>query len=409
MTKKFLFVLAFICLAQISVAQEPDFILFKQAELAWIKEVARDNLQIKNTLQALKKLADLYLKKQTVTITASPAPIPGLDPRTYYSESPYWWPDSTNPDGPFVRRDGLRYPGRFQEHKKSLIEMYNSVTTLSLAAYFFEDSSFARKARQQLKAWFVDPQTRMAPHLQYAQAVRNKSTGRPFGIIETHRFTRMLPALRLLAASGFWPAQEQQAVTQWFRQFLDWLTQSEFGQKEKMHGNNHSTWWSVQVMAIARFVKDDSLFEEVSHHVQDYLLEKQLIPPGRFPLEEKRTRSMDYAIFNLNAYAMAAQMLFVKKGVDFWHVKNSKGACLADAIQYLLPFLKQPEKWPLKQILPPRTNNVPFLFFYANQQQDSVLFKSFGQLWFSGKDHEQFLAHDPFYFLIDLLYYSKVN
>ncbi len=46
--------------------------------------------------------------------------------------------------------------------------MSNDVSTLALAWYFTQDNRYAQKAAAQLKSWFIDPQTRMNPNLQYA-------------------------------------------------------------------------------------------------------------------------------------------------------------------------------------------------------------------------------------------------
>ena len=40
----------------------------------------------------------------------------------FYSEGDYWWPDPENPDGPYIRRDGVSNPDNFAEHRKAMID-----------------------------------------------------------------------------------------------------------------------------------------------------------------------------------------------------------------------------------------------------------------------------------------------
>jgi len=402
--KYIIYGLLFLGLFKISSLHAGDFILLTEQDVQALQQ-KRANKSIHSVLQILNELAQHALTEPIRTITSVRAPFKDIDIHAYYSESPYWWPDSANLDGPFIRHDGLRYPGRFLGHKNLLMNMYRKLTALSLAAYFLDDTLSAQKAREILKAWFINPKTRMAPHLQYAQAVRHKSNGRSFGIIETHRFVELMPALRFLQASGCWPAEEQAHLKEWLRVYLKWLTQSDFGIKEKMHGNNHSTWWSAQVMAIARFLENDSLFEATRQHVVDYLFEKQIEPPGRFPLEEERTKSLSYTIFNLNAHAYIAQMVYVCDNENLWLVKNSRNVALADVVQYVTPYLKRPDTWPHKQITPVARWQIVFSLFYGNLEPEYLgLYRRYA---IEIPNYKEKLVHDPFSALFDLVCLSK--
>ena len=63
---------------------------------------------------AFKKLiedADEALTKGPYSVTYKDMVPPGGTKNDYMSQGPYWWPDTTKPDGlPFIRRDGIRYP-----------------------------------------------------------------------------------------------------------------------------------------------------------------------------------------------------------------------------------------------------------------------------------------------------------
>ena len=73
----------------------------------------------------------------------------------------YWWPDSANPDGPYIRKDGERNPENFVHHKKVLSKLSDDVTTLTAAYLITTDEKYAQHAIRHLHAWFINPRTRM--------------------------------------------------------------------------------------------------------------------------------------------------------------------------------------------------------------------------------------------------------
>ena len=134
-----------------------------------------------------------------------------ISPNDYYSEGPYWWPDPKNPKGPYIRKDGERNPNRFDKNRRDLGDMASAVLALGMGAWLFDDARFAARATKIVNVWFVDPATRMNPHLNYGQAIKGHNDGRGAGIIDTVSLIYAAQGMTLLERSGKWDAAEAAA------------------------------------------------------------------------------------------------------------------------------------------------------------------------------------------------------
>jgi hypothetical protein len=115
--------------------------------------------------------AEKYLHEQPRTIVSAPAPRSAGGPHDYFSEADYFWPNPKDPGGPYINRDGESNPGNFNTHRLLLIRLSIQMPALAGAWLLTMRKDFAFHAAAHLRAWFVDPATRMNPNLNYAQAV----------------------------------------------------------------------------------------------------------------------------------------------------------------------------------------------------------------------------------------------
>ena len=324
--------------------------------------------------QTVIELADQYLHKEPITITAFVAERSGGGKHDYYSEGSYWWPDPENPDGPYIRKDGQRNPANFKAHKKAMNEMAEWVSTLTAAYLLTEDKKYALHAIRHLQAWFAEPATRMNPSLLYAQAIKGISTGRGIGIIDTVCLIDVALSICHLQAAGFLEGAAGEVVQQWFSAYGDWLTTHPYGVEERDHGNNHSSWWGAQLAAYARVAARPDLLA-ASQEVFKQQLAVQMMEDGRFPKELERTKPFHYTIYNLNAWAIFCQLASTPEE-NLWDYQAQPGS-LATAVNFVLRYYKQPSAWP-----------------YATDLEPAIMLHQNDYLYFAGKalDREDILV-----------------
>ena len=280
------------------------------------------------------------------TLADIPAPRSPAGRHDYYSEGDYWWPDPAKPGGPYIRRDGRSNPDKFDGHRDALIRFGRVVPMLAAAWDLTGDARFAAAAIRHLKAWLIDPATRMNPDLQHAQAIIGVNTGRAIGVIDTLQIVEVARAASLFArrnAPGY--AAIRAGVEDWFARYLEWLTTSPFGIEERDQKNNHGTCWLLQAAAFATLTGRTDLLDAARTRLMTVLVPTQIAPDGRQPLELARTKPYAYSLFNLDVLAASAWLLSDGKG-DLLARRTADGRSIAAAIGFMAPYIADKSKWP---------------------------------------------------------------
>jgi hypothetical protein len=321
-------------------------LLLTEADMGAVKALART--QHPNA-ESIRKSADAAMRQQPWSVTAHrPAGTPA-GPHDFYSEGPYWWPDPTNPAGPYIRRDGETNPDRFTANDRDLKTMCDAVLSLGAASWLFDKPEYAARAARVVSVWFLDEATRMNPNLQYGQAVHGRTTGRPEGLIAIRAFIPLLEGVRFAERSGGWDPKVTKGLKAWMREFLKWMTTSEIGKAEGSSGNNHASWWTAHGAAMAVYTGDRGARDRMFEHYRSTLL-GQFKPDGSAPREEARTKSLSYSCFNATALTTVARLAQLQ-GKDIGNYANKEGVSLSTVIRYLAPFYANPNAWPGKQIV----------------------------------------------------------
>src|SRR3989440_9891605 len=293
------------------------------------------------------KAANQYLSEQPVTITASHSPRSAGGSHDFFSEGDYWWPDPKNPEGPYVQRDGESNPDNFVEHRRALMRLSVQGPALAAAWKLTGDARYARHAALHLRAGLLDEGTRMNPSLQCAQAIHGRTTGRGTGIIDTIHLVEVARAIEILKDSSALSMTELGAITQWFKEYLVWMTTSKNGIEERDAKNNHGTCWVMQVAAFAQLTGDQKLLDYCRERFKTVLVPNQIASDGSFPEELRRTKPYGYSLFNLEAMATVCQILSTPAD-NLFTFETANGRAFRHAMEYMSPFIRDKKSWPLK-------------------------------------------------------------
>ena len=289
--------------------------------------------------------AGRYVKEAPVTVTAAHSPRSAGGQHDFFSEGDYWWPDPEHPGGPYIQRDGMTNPANFVEHRRALMRLSVQVPALVEAWRLTREPRYAAHAARHLRAWFVDPATRMNPNLLYAQAISGRVTGRGTGIIDTIHLVEVARAIELLRGTPEWRTSDDDAVRQWFADYLTWLTTHEYGIAERDAKNNHATCWVMQVAAFAHLTGNQALLADARERFRTILLPVQMGPDGSFPLELARTKPYGYSLFNLEAMAAICQIASTP-AENLWTFELPDGRGMRKAMAFMAPYMRDRRNWP---------------------------------------------------------------
>ena len=334
----------------------PDVIMLRGENLAAAKRrVLSGDTVLLPAYRRLLADAQTALRAGPFSVTSNKTLPASGDKHDYYSLAPYWWPDSTKPGGlPYVRHDGRVNPeSRIDNDEAPFVGLADAVETLGLAYYFTVDAQYADRAVQLLRVFFLDTATRMTPNLRFAQAIRGVTDGRGIGIIGTRDIARIIDGIRLIQGARTFTAADRAGLHEWCRAYLNWLRTSPNGRDEAATKNNHVSWYDVQLASLALFVGDTATAREVAVDGGRRLVDTQIDPAGREPLELARTRSLSYSFFNVEALSRLAE-IGRHVGANLWSYRAPSGASLLGAIRFLAASIVPGSTWAGEQITPVR-------------------------------------------------------
>lgn len=336
---------------------------------------------------------------------------PSRDKHDYMSLSVYNWPNPNTPDGlPYVTRDGYINPEVEEYDRPSLDRMVSAVEAMALAYQLTGDDRYATKGVQLLETWFLHPDTRMNPHMLYAQyipghggfdrmerypavyvpGVEGEGIYVAFGgVIEGLRLIPLVNVIPILEASPAWDDRKAAGIRDWFRKYLYWLLDSQHGKDEAGCLNNHGSWYCNQVVTYALFTGEEAIARRFLVENVRERIAMQIRPDGSQPEELVRAISFHYVVFALVSFFNSAWRA-EELGIDLWNYETEEGAGLRQAIDWLVPYLQNPASWSYKSVKPleeTMPEAIPLLYMAHHAYGDSNYRETLQQLAVYTEDH----------------------
>ena len=291
--------------------------------------------------------AGRYLDLRPKTITSYPSSRSPGGLHDYFSQADYFWPNPQDPGGKYINRDGQSNPDNFNDHRKAMIALSIQMPALTAGWLLTGDHRYGNHAADHLRAWFIQPDTRMNPNLEYSQGVHGVSTGRSYGIIDTLHLVEVARAASVISPTVLTEI-EQQELQDWFRAYLHWMKTSEKGIAERDTINNHAVCWALQAAEFARLIGDHETREEIRTQYETLFVPGQMALDGSFPRELARTKPYSYSIFNFDMMATLCQSL-QGDGPSLYSFALPDGRGICKAAAFLYPYLQDKGTWPYKQ------------------------------------------------------------
>jgi len=294
--------------------------------------------------------ATRYLTQSPTPLTTLPYPRSPGTPHDFYSEAEDYFPDPANPTGPFVIHNSApSNPDAFTAHRDALLNFSICVPALTAAFVLTNEARYAQQAITHLRAWFIDPATRMTPSLLYAQIIPPAKTGRPEGVVEAVHLAEVVQCLPFLTNSEALTEPDYAALKKWFADYFDWLNGSRLAGLARDNKSHHGTSWLLQAAAIAHLtqVADDAPLTTLRHQYKSSTIRAQILADGTFPHELTTPNPYRNTLFNLDMFA-AICMLLSTRFESVWDYELQDGPGMRSVIARTYPYILNRGTWPYR-------------------------------------------------------------
>ena len=292
--------------------------------------------------------ANAYLTEKPTPLTTLPCPRSPGTPNDFYSEAEDYFPDPANPTGPYILQAENRANSEaFSGHRDAILNLSLFVPALTAAFVLTNESRYAQQAVVHLRAWFVDPATRMTSNLVYGQTIRPAKTGRPEGVVEAVHLAEVVLCIPFLANSEAFTEADRSAVQKWFADYFEWLNTSRLAGLARDTKSHLGTSWLLQAAAIAHLTeaKDDAPLTTLRHQFKSSTIRAQIVVNGTFPRELSTPNPYRNTLFNLDMFAGVC-VLLTTRFESVWDYELQDGPGMRTVIARLYPFILDRGTWP---------------------------------------------------------------
>ena len=265
--------------------------------------------------------ADVAVSRQVLSVTfAGPTPESG-DNHDYAS------------DPACGDTDGVANPASDRSDYMMAIYLGAAVRRLGLAYGLTDQSRYAHAAVRLIKGWCLDPRTRMNPRFTCPSAAIELSITMP----------GMFYGADLIWDYPGWEGDQRSAFAQWVADLA--------ADGRGWTRDNNIESWRLVLIATASALLDDQAGLDYAFDRWRELLDTQMREDGALVHELRRTNSLSYSVYGLNAMVQTAEVAR-HHGVDLYGYVSPGGRSLKQALDFYVPYVLDPAEWTCEQIHP---------------------------------------------------------
>lgn len=324
---------------------------------------------------------------------------PSGDRHDYMSIAKYWWdcrqsagvcnktaPNCNASTGmPWVSCDGHTNTAAVNEgDEPKVAALAAAVDALAKGWYWTRNESYATRAVELVRYWFLDPATAMNPNLNFGQAFPGVvPNGTSSGLIETDiTFIKIFDGLALLPLSApcqgleaklcpgstAWTAADQEGLVAWLNAWSRWLVSSPFSAQALNFYNNHNTWCRASWLVISAWTQDWSTSVSLLNGAKEGKtapIGGQIWRNGELPAECQRVDSIGYVTMDLQALVYlglsSVYAPFIsavgptRVGNLFAYVSTANQSSIRGAMDFIVPYANGSAVWPFPAESPTTT------------------------------------------------------
>lgn len=264
----------------------------------------------------------------------------------YYSLAPDAWLMTLRSDEDVWRqRDGITNPQASSDDYDAarLERMCERCLTLGLAWFFTGRETYAEAAAKQIRCWFLDTNTWMRPHLNFAHAVPGEIAGQGSGLVESRSLWKVIDTLGLIANANVLNDIDVAGMQEWFARYGGWMFHSEIGFAGYALSDWRGTCHDAQRVVYTLFSGDTAASARILRQGIITRLAAQFDREGMQGEMLNSERAFTASLRNIEAHLLlnryAEQLSY-----DRW-LLTQNGRSVRQRLDYLLAFMAEQAQW----------------------------------------------------------------
>lgn len=332
---------------------ETTMMLYDDKQLYRNREVYRSGKSkpLNRLVANLTAQADAELERNvTYAVTDKTLTPPSGDKHHFFTWATYHWRIGGLNSTKVKRYDGHRSPGTvlYDEHSRlydrtRLANFHRNVSILTLAGYFSGETKYFSKAVHLIRVWFLNPETRMHPSLQWSSTTAKRGKFQGTTLLEGGRLVFVYDMIKLLLREGAFSAKETDNLLDWARNMTDFVGTSRLGKSDYFKENNLAVNLDIHMASLASLTGNMHYLMRSTSLARGRLF-TQYDNNGSAPRELSRHTQLFYMFYSSTMWYNLANMA-EKVGIDIWSFRRQAGereSVLRKVAKFNCPYLRAP-------------------------------------------------------------------